>query len=66
MRRPSGPFGSIPLTANSSGAFRMLLQELAERNALQVTDVAGVLMIELVGELGAGDACTVPALMTTM
>ncbi len=33
----------------------MLLEQLAERNALQVPDIAGVLVVELVGELGAGD-----------
>ena len=32
------------------------MQQFAERDALQVADVASVLMIELVGELRAGDA----------
>ena len=56
MRRPSGPFGSMPLTANSIARSGCSLQQLAERDALQVADVAGVLVIELVGELGARDA----------
>ena len=56
MRRPSGPFGSMPLTANSIARSGCSLQQLAERDALQVADVAGVLVVELVGELGAGDA----------
>src|SRR5258708_38220500 len=34
----------------------MLLQELAQRNALQVADVAGVLVVKLVGELRARNA----------
>ncbi len=37
-------------------ALRMLLQELAQRNALQVADVAGVLVVKLVGELRARNA----------
>src|ERR1019366_4562629 len=36
-------------------AFRVLFQQLAERNALQVTNVSGVLMVELVSELGSRD-----------
>ena len=37
------------------GALRVLLQQLAQRNALQVADVAGVMVVELVRELGPRD-----------
>ena len=48
--------GQHALHREFDGALGVLLQELAERDALQVADVAGVLVIPLVGELGAGDA----------
>ena len=56
MRRPRMFFGSMPLTANSMHALRMLLQELLERDRLDAADGAGVVVVDLVGELAAGDA----------
>src|SRR5712672_1749917 len=46
-------FGQHSLDGELDRALRMLLEQLTERNALQVADVAGVLVIKLVGELGA-------------
>ena len=56
MRRPSGPFGQHPLDGEFDRALRMFLEQLAQRDALQVPDIPRVLVIELVGELGTGDA----------
>ncbi len=35
-------------------ALRVFVEQLTERNGLQVAHIAGVLVVELVGELGAG------------
>jgi hypothetical protein len=43
----------------------VLLEQLAERDRLEVAQVAGVMVVDLVGELVAGDAIF-SALMTTM
>src|SRR5271167_5255393 len=37
-------------------ALRVLLEQLAERDTLEIADIARVLVIELVGQLGPGDA----------
>ncbi len=62
---PSGFFGSIPLHRELDGAFRMFLQQLVERDGLDTADGAGVMVVNLVGEL-ATVTRTFSALITTI
>ena len=53
--RPSVVFGSMPLTANSIARSGCSLSSLPERNGLEIAQVAGVVVVQLVVELVAGD-----------
>ena len=48
--------GQHALDRELNRALRVLFQQFAQRDAFQVAHIAGVLVVELVGELGAGNA----------
>ena len=50
-----GSLGQHALDGELERPLGVLLEQLAERNALQIAHVAGVLVVELIGELGARD-----------
>ena len=56
MRRPSGFFGSMPLTANSIARSGCSSSSFSSAIDLMPPMYAGVVVVDLVGELAAGDA----------
>jgi ubiquinone biosynthesis monooxygenase Coq7 len=48
-----GTLGQHALDGEFERPLGVLLEQFAERNALQIADIAGVLVVDLVGELGA-------------